>query len=407
VSSATVANAGSRIDGLLNTRVRFAAGSAFADVRGSVTFTVPGSGAWTLLLDDGRIALRRGAVRHPSTAITVDPETMCALLEGRCSGVEAFLDGRITMRGTISLALRVDGAFDVGSRPASHPRARTTSAAGVDTFYLEAGPADAPPVILLHGLGATNASMLPLLPGLAETRRVLLPDLPGFGASAAPNWAYSISELAGWLGEFARAVGAERPALVGNSLGGRVAIEAALARPGSFPALVLLCPSPAFRRMRQLVPAVRLLSPEVGRIPFWTSHRLVVRSIRLMFARPDRLPQPWYDAAADEFCLVMSRPAHRRAFLACLRQIYVEPAYGEHGFWDRLPDLAPPALFVWGELDRLVPAGFARHVAAAVPAARSALLADCGHVPQFELPEETERLTRDFLDQAAHSRQTS
>lgn len=397
--------AASRLDGLFTARVRFGVAAALADTRAAVVFRIPEAGTWTLVLHDGRVSLRRGSSRHAAATITADADTMCAILDGDISGVEAFLDGRLTMRGDISLALRVDGAFDVGRRPAEHPRAHTVDVEGVPTFYLEAGPAAAPPVILLHGLGATNASMLPLLPGLARDYRVLAPDMPGFGASGAPAWSYCPAELTRWLRGFCAATGAGRVAVVGNSLGGRVAIEYALAHPQDVANLVLLCPSPAFRRMRQFVPLVRLVSPELGRLPIWLSQGLTVRGIRLLFSRPDRLAPAWYEAAADEFRRVMAQPGHRRAFLAALCQIYVEPAFGSRGFWERLPGLEVPALFVWGARDRLVPARFARHVAAALPDAGWRVLEDCGHVPQFELADETLALTRAFVGQAAHSRQ--
>ena len=58
-----------------------------------------------------------------------------------------------------------------------------------------------------------------------------------------------------------------------------------------------------------------------------------------------------------------------------------------HRFWDRLPELARPALFVWGEKDWLVPAKFARHVERCLPDASSIVLEDCGHVPQVERPD--------------------
>ena len=70
---------------------------------------------------------------------------------------------------------------------------------------------------------------------------------------------------------------------------------------------------------------------------------------------------------------------------------------GETGFWDRLPSLQPPSLFVWGQQDRLVPAKFAPRVERALPAATSVVLPDCGHVPQFELPEKTNALIREFI----------
>ena len=57
-----------------------------------------------------------------------------------------------------------------------------------------------------------------------------------------------------------------------------------------------------------------------------------------------------------------------------------------------------PALFVWGDRDRLVPASFERHIVAAVPHAESMVLQDSGHVPQFEHPDRIAKLVRDFLD---------
>jgi pimeloyl-ACP methyl ester carboxylesterase len=84
-----------------------------------------------------------------------------------------------------------------------------------------------------------------------------------------------------------------------------------------------------------------------------------------------------------------------------MRQIYLEEAFGARGFWERLPGLRPPALFVWGDRDRLVPHAFARHVVRALPNCESVVLRDCGHVPQFELPRETHRLVRSFLEKTA------
>jgi pimeloyl-ACP methyl ester carboxylesterase len=301
------------------------------------------------------------------------------------------------VRGDLALALQMDGAFDVGERPVSHPVVKAVTVLGARASYLEAGPADAPPVLLLHGLGATNASMLPLVPDLAIDHRVIAPDFPGFGASAAPRWRYRPSDLATWLAGFATAVGARKPIVVGNSLGGRVAIEAALRDPGAVERLVLLCPSPAFRRFRQLVPLVRLLPPDAVLAPTLLPHAVVVRIIRSFFADPQRLPDPWYDSAADEYLRVMRDYRHRRAFYAALREIYLDPAYGEDGFWERLPGLSVPTLFVWGDRDWLVPAAFEDHVVRALPHAESVVMNDCGHVPQFERPTETANLVRNFL----------
>jgi pimeloyl-ACP methyl ester carboxylesterase len=386
------------LDALFSARVRQGVGAALAHARGKVVFSAPPVGSWTVHLDEGRVRLTRGAVGQPDTVISAEPATLAAVLDGRISGIEAFLHHGLTVRGNLALSLQMDSAFDVGARPVTHPVARVRTVLGVKTAYLEAGPRDAPPVILLHGPGATNASMLPLIVDLARDHRVLSPDFPGFGASSAPRWHYRAADFARWLEVFQEEVGAKPAALVGNSLGGRVAIEAGLRNPGSVDRMVLLCPSPAFKRMRHFVPVVRLLPPDavITRIPL--GHRAIVLGIRAMFAKPDRLSRQWYDAAADEHQRVMRSYRHRRAFMATLRQIYLEEAFGDHGFWDRLPQMTVPALFVWGDRDRLVPASFERHVVAAVPHAESVVLHDCGHVPQFEHPSETAELTRAFLD---------
>ncbi len=320
-----------------------------------------------------------------------------SVVAGESSGVHAFLDGRLTVRGDLALSLQLDGLFEGPDDPTA-PRWREVTALGVRTAYLEAGPADAPPVVLLHGLGATNASMLPVLADLARDHRVLAPDNPGFGASDAPSSPYTSAWFAAWLESFQQATASRGAVLVGNSLGGRIAIEQGLSHPRSVKAVVLLAPSPAFRAIRSFVPVVRVLPAQLARLPMPApSHGVVVEAIRAMMSVPDRLPQTWYDAAADECVRVLRSPAHRVAFFSCARQIYLEEAYGRNGFWARLPGLMPPALFVWGDRDRLVPASFARHVADALPDAGSVVMEDCGHVPQFEHPEETMTLVRGFL----------
>ena len=90
-------------------------------------------------------------------------------------------------------------------------------------------------------------------------------------------------------------------------------------------------------------------------------------------------------------------PRGRIAFFHAAREIYLEDPHGTRGFWDRLPALSRPALFVFGEKDRLVPRAFVRHVRRALPSAECDVFDDCGHVPQFELPAQTNARVRAFL----------
>ena len=396
----SVPSIGAGLDALLTTRLRPGLEGTVLERRtATVVFDATDGGVWTVEIAGGRGRARRGTSPEPTLVVRSSAAVLADVVCGRASGVTAFLRGDLVVRGDLSLSLQLDGLFSPRpDRPDSFARAGEVTAMGVRTAYLEAGPADAPPVLVLHGLGATNASMLPVLDDLAVDHRVLAPDLPGFGASAAPRVPYNAAWFAAWMEAFQRVTGSRGAVLIGNSLGGRVALEAGLAHPASVRALVLLTPSPAFRRLRQWVPLVRIVTPELARVPMLMHHRVAVESLRAMFSDPDRLPRAWYDAAADEAVRVLRDPAHRIAFLSAARQIYLEDAYGKSGFWHRLPGLLPPALFVWGERDRLVPSSFARHVADSLPSAGQVVLEDCGHVPHFEHPHETMAMVRGFLE---------
>lgn len=353
----------------------------------------PGDG-WTFHADRGELLLSHGADDRADARITTDARTMVEILRGERSGIEAFIGGDLRVRGDLALTLRLSGSLPGAVAPDRFPRGRE-AAAGGGTFYLEAGRG--PDVLLLHGLGATNASMLTTLWDLAQDHHVIAPDLPGFGDSAKPLRGYDAPFYGKWVLDLMDELGIERAHVVGNSLGGRVAIEAALQDPDRVDRLALLTPSPAFIRRREFARLVKLLRPEAAFVPLPLSHRRVVGSIKALFARPHRLPDQWYEAAADEFLRVFSSPRGRIAFFSAARQIYLEEPYGDRGFWDRLQSLTRPSLFVWGARDWLVPPRFARHVERAVPDASSVVLADCGHVPQFELPDRTHGIVREFL----------
>jgi pimeloyl-ACP methyl ester carboxylesterase len=191
------------------------------------------------------------------------------------------------------------------------------------------------------------------------------------------------------------AMAINRAHLVGNSMGGRVAVELALTQPERAETLSLLAPALAFRRRRELVPLVKLIRPELAAIPHPLRAARVREQFWSLFARPERLDPTAADIAADEFCRTYRSRSARIAFFAAARNIYLDPPDGEGGLWTRLARLRPPALFIWGDRDRLVPAAFSRHVADVLPHARQVVLNECGHVPQVELPERANGLIRD------------
>lgn len=367
---------------------------AATDVQAKVSLDVRGGDGWTVAFDRERTALSFGADEDADLIVTGDAETLAGIVDGTVWGIEAFVDGRIVVRKNLALSLRMAGLFSGTSDHHFH-KAADVDAGGLSTFYIDAG--EGPPVVLLHGLGATNTSFLPTFLDLCRDHRVIAPDLPGFGDSDKPIRSYDPEFFAGWLLSFLDALGLQRVDLVGNSMGGRVALETALRAPDRVGHVALLAPSPAFIKGRQYETLVRFLRPELALFPLPVPRRQVVGSIRRLFSKPRRLPPEWYESAADEFIRVFRRPRGRISFFSAARQIYLEQPYGESGFWDRLPELSRPALFVWGEKDWLVPARFERHVEKCLPDATSIVLPDCGHVPQYEMPKETHKLVREFL----------
>ncbi len=216
-------------------------------------------------------------------------------------------------------------------------------------------------------------------------------DLPGFGDSDKPiGAAYDAPFFARAVIGLLDTIGLDRVHLIGNSLGGRVALEVGLRHPERVDRLALLAPSLAWRRGRSWAPLVRLARPELGLVQL--APRPIVEALvhRLIPGADDG----WTAAGVDEFLRAYLTPAGRAAFYAAARQIYLEEPHGEEGFWTRLGRLQPDALFVWGRRDGLVPISFSGHVADTLPRARHVEL-DCGHVPQIERP----RLTHAAIDE--------
>jgi pimeloyl-ACP methyl ester carboxylesterase len=196
--------------------------------------------------------------------------------------------------------------------------------------------------------------------------------------------------------------------VVGNSMGGRIAIEMGLTDPERIRALGLLCPAVAWIR-RGFHPIVRLLRPEFGLLPHSFRRSMVASQFWSIFYDRDRLDPAVGDLMVDEFRRIYHTAGARYAFLASARNIYLEAPFGRHGFYPRLGELEPPAMFIWGSHDPVIPAAFSRHVRKWLPSAEQVTLDGCGHVPQVECPEPTNELLMDFFERAkpVARRQTS
>jgi len=347
---------------------------------------------WEVRLTESEVRVREGAAGTPDATIGTDSQTWLDLVAGRTSGLDGFFARRLWARGDLDLALAFEGLFrrPDGSAPAL--RVHRVGPARRDISALTIG--NGPDVVLLHGLGSSKVSFFDTAAALSRDYRVHALDLPGFGSSAKPAAArYDARYFAGAVAAYLDAEGVGSAHVVGNSMGGRVAIELALTRPERVRTVGLLCPAVAFVR-RQLHPFVRLARPELAALPHRLRRDVVERYFRRMFADPDALDPQLAEIAVDDFQRIYRSPRARHAFLAAGRNLYLEPPFGRRGFYPRLAGLQAPALFVWGSRDPLIPAALSRHVAEWLPGADQIILDGCGHVPQVERPTQTIGLLR-------------
>jgi pimeloyl-ACP methyl ester carboxylesterase len=359
-----------------------------------IRIVVPGVGVWDVRAGAGGAWLdERSDGAAPDAVLTADVETWDRLSRDLRSGLEAWANGRLAIRHNLHLGVGFLAATSGATGPERLRFQRVTTASGAWSLMTAGAGA---PVVLLHGLGATKGSFLPTLAALAGSFRTIAVDLPGFGDSFKPlGERYHPPFFARVVIELMDALGLPRAHLVGNSMGGRVALEIGLRHPARVGRLALLAPSLAWKRARPWAPLVRFLNPHLGLVqiaPRWLVEGIVHRSI-------PGAGDGWVRAGVDEFLRAYLTPRGRVAFYAAAREIYLEEPHGAKGFWTRLARLEPPALFVWGRFDGLVPIAFAAHVRRTLPAALHVEL-DCGHVPQIERPAETHAAVLRFFQGA-------
>jgi pimeloyl-ACP methyl ester carboxylesterase len=359
---------------------------------------------WQVRTHGERCEVRPSPTREPDVVIGTDAATWIALREGRLSGLDAFAQRRLYARGDLDLAVGFEGLFRLPSDRPPLVRVTDIEIPGATIRSLISGDGSEH-VICLHGLGSNKASFFSTVSALTPDHTVHAIDLPGFGGSSKPaRAAYDAEYFAGAVVSYMDANGLDHAHLVGNSMGGRIALEVALAEPDRIRSAIMLSPAVAFRKRRALVPLVKLVRPEIAAIPHPIRAAQVRAQFWSLFARPDRLDPATADVVADEFCRTYRSRSARIAFFAALRNIYLDAPHGKRGFWTRLAEMRPPSLFVWGDSDRLVPAAFARHVSEALPSASQVVLPDCGHVPQVELAERTNSLIREHIAAAGEVR---
>ena len=356
-----------------------------------IRLVVDGEGAWDAVIEPETIALRRAADEQPDALLSADRATWERIARDVRGGMDAFRARQLSVRQNLHLGV---GFLAATSDLADDRRLRFDSFATrrgtIST--LSAGEGDA--VLCVHGLGGTKASFLPTVAALADRYRVLALDLPGFGDSDKPlRAAYDAPYFADCVIALLDKLGIGSAHLIGNSMGGRVAIEFALLHPERIGKAALLSPALAWLRGRRWRWLLQAPLPLLGLIQ--PAPRVITEPIVRSLVPGGR--DGWSAAGVDEFLRSFLTPRGRVAFYEAARNIYLDEPHGERGLWSRLAGISSETLFVWGRQDQLVPIAFKNHVERALPTARHLEL-DCGHVPQLEAPKQTHAAILRFFD---------
>lgn len=224
------------------------------------------------------------------------------------------------------------------------------------------------PLIALHPLALDSQAFAGVARVLArQGLRTLAVDLPGFGKTPAPDGVpLTPARLAAPVLELARSL--ERPPLLlGMSMGGRVALEAALTDPQAVRGTVLVAPFLPWRHWRPALAAVKWLDPDWAEwLPLERAWPVLKRLADAIDGLRD-LEHDWLARASARFIYYTSCPATRVAFLSAAREMALDPATGPRSLWTRLPELAGPATFLWAGRDGLIPRRHAGEIEAVLP----------------------------------------
>lgn len=257
--------------------------------------------------------------------------------------------------------------------------------------FTSAQPADAAPIVLLHGWGLHSQVWDSILPTLLQQRAVMVIDLPGMGRSPLPGGDYTLE----YLVEHVVKIAPPRAIWMGWSLGGMVAASVAQQYPERIAALVTVATNPKFVASEDWPHAIALPVIEHFRALFaedWQG--TLVRFLALQCK--DSVTMKDDIRHLKEIVFHQGLPATKalRCGLEILQQVDLRYLYRE---------LTVPTLHVLGERDNLVPVAVQEGVKTLQPSARLAVIKDVAHLPFLSAPEVFMNAVTDFLHDCRHS----
>jgi pimeloyl-ACP methyl ester carboxylesterase len=252
---------------------------------------------------------------------------------------------------------------------------------GEQTRVFDSG-GNAPPIVLVHGLGNSLEIWHRVAPRLSKSFRVIAFDLPGFGTASRPDAAYDGPFFGRLVVALLDALALDKATLVGNSLGASAILHASAIAPHRIIKAVLAAPGGIGRRTNVLMraAAIPVIGSWVAR-PTRANNRM---TLKLALHDHGHLTP----ALLDMFNRHASQPGSARAFVRSLQSgVTLVGSRDSKGTRALAATFPAPALVLWGQQDRVFPVAYAAEAARLIPDARLTVIDECGHYPQWEQPE--------------------
>ncbi|MET3860657.1 pimeloyl-ACP methyl ester carboxylesterase [Dietzia sp. 2505] len=268
---------------------------------------------------------------------------------------------------------------------------------GRELSYREAGAGEGKPTILLiHGMAGSSTTWRELIPRLDAHFHVIAPDLPGHGESSLDFDDYSLGAMASTLRDLLVVKGIKRCTVVGQSLGGGVALQFVYQYPEFCERIVLIGSGGLGKEVNWIlrmlaVPGAELLLT-VGAAPFLVNAgNSVGRFFSGLGIRADAITESWmsYDS--------LSRPGHRRTFFKTLRAVVDNKGQAVSAANRLYLAGQLPFQLIWGDRDPIIPVSHGHATHEAIPGSRLAIVERTGHYPHVEDPAAVERIIVEFM----------
>jgi pimeloyl-ACP methyl ester carboxylesterase len=260
--------------------------------------------------------------------------------------------------------------------------------------YRDAGTGEA--ILLIHGMAGSSDTWRAMIPALAKKYRVVAPDLLGHGRSDKPRGDYSLGAFAVWLRDLLDELGVTRATIVGQSLGGGVAMQFVYQHPDYCERLVLISsgglgPDVGWTLRLLSAPGAELIMPIIAPPPVLKAGNKLRAWASSFGIQSPRGAEMWsaYSSFADS--------QTRQAFLRTLRSVvdYRGQAVSALNRLHVASEL--PIMAIWGDKDQIIPVSHAYAAHEARPESRLEVLEGVGHFPQVERPTEVVDLLDDFI----------